>query len=402
MIIKKYTAATETEAIMMAKEELGPNAIVMNMKTTKPRGFRKLFKKPSVEITAAIDENPVKKEVASKKDDNKKNDNVVTTQGQSASAIEERLDNLAFLLERKMADEVKKEKTNADNTSKECEKTEQSEEDKNKESESATLKKEKLSDLIYKQLRNNEVNEDYAKAIVADLSDKTEKSTLDDMLACVYQKIVLKLGENHIIKPLDDKVNVLFFVGPTGVGKTTTIAKLAAKCKLNQNLKVAFITADTYRIAAEEQLKTYAGIMNIPFEIVYTPEDMETKMDLFKDYDLVFVDTVGHSHKNKEQYDEVKALLECVPEEQRDVFLVLSATTKYNDLLRITKAYEGMTKYSLIFTKLDETSASGNILNLKLATKALLSYVAWGQNVPDDIGEVNAQEIAKQLLGGND
>lgn len=401
MIIKKYTATTETEAIMMAKEELGPNAVVMNMKTMKPKGFRKLFQKPSVEITAAIDETPASKE-KDKSAVQVKESTAVESTKQQASALEERLDNLALLLERKMADEVKKDKGVEDASAH----TEQNKETENQEQESVAetgkLKKDKLSDLIYKQLRNNEVNEDYAKAIVADLSDKTEKSTLDDLLACVYQKIVLKLGEIHTIKPLEEKTNILFFVGPTGVGKTTTIAKLAAKCKLNQNLKVAFITADTYRIAAEEQLKTYAGIMNIPFEIVYTPEDMQEKIDRFKDYDLVFVDTVGHSHKNKEQYDAVKALLDCVPDDQRDVFLVLSATTKYNDLIRITKAYESMTKYSLIFTKLDETGANGNILNLKLATKSMLSYVAWGQNVPDDIGEVNAQEIAKQLLGGND
>ncbi len=406
MIIKKYTAATETEAIMLAKEDLGKDAIVMNMKTTKPKGFQKLFKKPVVEITAAVDENPAPTKKIKRVEQGNKNEpekeKLSKEEIEKNAAIEEKLDNLAMLLEQKMADEVKKEKGLTESLKNNTFDTTVIKPDQAiKANEEKVSKKDKLSELIYEQLRNNEVNEGYAKSIVSELSDMNEKSNMDDLLSRVYQKIVLKLGEIHTIKALKDKPMVLFFIGPTGVGKTTTIAKLAARFKLNKGMKVAFVTADTFRIAAEEQLKTYAGIMSIPIEIIYEPDDLKEKVKKFEDYDLIFVDTVGHSHKNEEQLDSIRNLLNVVPAIQKDVYLVLSATTKYNDLMKITKTYESMAKYSMIFTKLDETSAHGNILNLKLATGYPLSYVAWGQNVPDDIGEVDAQRIAKRLLGGN-
>ncbi|MDE5967075.1 MAG: flagellar biosynthesis protein FlhF [Lachnospiraceae bacterium] len=399
MIIKKYTAETEEEAIMMAKEELGSNAIVMNMKKIKPRGFRRFFQKPSVEITAAVDDPAVAQASKPKvvKPEPKEEKSTDT------SAIEKRLDNLAMLLEQKVANEAKQNKIVSDvaelarsSAGAESEKAEEPEVDE------ATKARDRFIELAYNQLHNNEVNENYAKTITEELKSKDSKTPLDEMLGFVYQKLVLKLGEIHTIDTLEDKTKFLFFIGPTGVGKTTTIAKLAATYKLEKDMKVALLTADTYRIAAEEQLKTYAGIMDLPIDIIYTADDLKEKMDSYKEYNLVFVDTVGHSYKNQEQREEIQALLDCIPIEQRDVFLVLSATTKYNDLLRITKTYETMTKYSMIFTKLDETGAYGNILNLKLATGAMLSYVAWGQNVPDDIGELNAQKIARQLLGGCD
>ena len=120
-----------------------------------------------------------------------------------------------------------------------------------------------------------------------------------------------------------------------------------------------------------------------------------------RDYDLVFVDTAGRSHNNDEQREDIQKLFDSVKEEQREVYLVLSATTKYKDLVKIATTYAEMTKYNLIFTKLDETDTIGNIFNIRMLTGAPLSYSTYGQNVPDDIGKTNAQNIAKQLLGGN-
>ena len=161
------------------------------------------------------------------------------------------------------------------------------------------------------------------------------------------------------------------------------------------------VTSDTYRIAAVEQLKTYANILGIPLQVVYSTGDMEQAVEELRDFDLVFVDTAGRSHNNKEQREDIQKLLETVDEESREVFLVLSATTKYKDLVRISMTYAEMTKYTLIFTKLDETDTVGNIFNIHMLTGAPLSYTTWGQNVPDDIGKIDAQNIAKQLLGGN-
>ena len=198
------------------------------------------------------------------------------------------------------------------------------------------------------------------------------------------------------------KPKVVFFIGPTGVGKTTTIAKIASKYKVEYNKSVAFITADTYRIAATEQLQVYANILEAPMAIVYTSEELNENLEKFSEYDLIFVDTAGFSHKNEKQRKDMKQLLAGVDESySKDVYLVLSATTKYKDLLDIVDTYHEISDYKLIFTKLDETTTYGNILNIKLYSGAELSYVTNGQDVPDDIEVFQTQKIVKQLLGGN-
>lgn len=188
--------------------------------------------------------------------------------------------------------------------------------------------------------------------------------------------MILKLGQPEVISLTKNKPKVVFFIGPTGVGKTTTIAKIASRFKVEQEKKVALLTADTYRIAAAEQLRTYANILDTPLSIIYTPEDIGKEIEKFADYDLVLVDTAGFSHKNDGQREDMKRLLKNLPAQyERQIYLVLSATTKYKDLIEITDIYDEFCDFHLIFTKLDETSAYGNILNIKLHTGAQLSYV---------------------------
>ena len=221
---------------------------------------------------------------------------------------------------------------------------------------------------------------------------------MNNILSSVYQKIVLKLGQTKTISYGSKKPKFIFFVGPTGVGKTTTIAKIASKFKIEEKAKIAFLTSDTYRIAAVEQLRTYANILGVPLKVVNSEDELKMARDEFIDYDLVFVDTAGRSHRSKEQRDDIEALIDSIPENEREVYLVLSATTKYIDLIKITETYSDITDYNLLFTKLDETDTKGNILNLRMLTHAPLSYTTFGQNVPDDISEINVQDIAKHLL----
>lgn len=223
---------------------------------------------------------------------------------------------------------------------------------------------------------------------------------MDNILSGVYQKIVLKLGQPKVITPTQNTPKYVFFIGPTGVGKTTTIAKIASRFKLDEKAKIAFITADTYRIAAVEQLRTYANILGVPLKVVYNEEDIKESRKEFSDYDLIFVDTAGRSHRNKEHRDDLVKLIEAVPKEEREIYLVLSATTKYKDLKAITEVYSEITDYSLIFTKLDETNYVGNILNIRMLTNMPLSYATFGQDVPDDIERIDPQDIAKRLLRG--
>ncbi|NLL72045.1 MAG: flagellar biosynthesis protein FlhF [Clostridiales bacterium] len=390
MIIKKFQANTETEAIMLAKDELGKDAIVMNIKTVSPKGIYKLFKKPLVEVTAAIDDN-----ISNKYDkgqikkqtfpdiiyDESPQETVTEVKSvKDTFAIEEKLNNLQSLLEKQME--------------------EKEENDKIKEENKAINKNLAYIQLVYNQLVVNEVDEKYANQIMKEIEGTLKRdSSMDNILSSIYQKIVLKLGQPRTIT-INNVPKFVFFIGPTGVGKTTTIAKIASKFKIENKAKVAFITSDTYRIAAVEQLRTYANILGIPLKVIYNVEDLEESRKEFEDYDLIFVDTAGRSHKNREQRDDIEKLINTIPQEEREIYLVLSATTKYKDLIKITEAYATISNYNLIFTKLDETISVGNIFNIKMLTNAPLSYATFGQDVPNDIESIDAQSIAKELLRG--
>ena len=257
--------------------------------------------------------------------------------------------------------------------------------------------------LIYKQLLENEVDEKYINQLITEIEPALKKDgSVENILSGIYQKIVLKLGKTEVMGVTQGKARFVFFIGPTGVGKTTTIAKLASKLKLDRKLNVALLTADTYRIAAVDQLKTYAEILNVPLKVVYSDTELKDAYEEMKNYDIVLIDTAGRSHRDKQQREDIEKLISAVPAEERDIFLVLSITTKYRDLIRITQSYSEIAEYRLIFTKLDETDTLGNIFNVKLLTGAPLSYATFGQKVPNDISRLDAQMIAKQLLGGSD
>ena len=256
--------------------------------------------------------------------------------------------------------------------------------------------------LLYNTMLSNEVSEKYANQII-DEAEKNSKANMpiDYVLSNIYQKMILKFGKPEEILPAKEGPKIIFFVGPTGVGKTTTIAKIASKFSVEEKKKIVLLTADTYRIAAAEQLRTYANILDVPFRVIYSTEDAQAAFRDFQAYDYIFVDTAGHSCSNITLKENVNELIHCVDEQlEKEVFLVLSAATKYCDLTNIADAYTAMTNYKLIFTKLDETMKLGNLLNLKLYTGASLSYVTCGQNVPDDIATFNPQNTVRLLLSG--
>ena len=414
MIIKKFQGKTEADATEQAKKELGPNVVIMNVKNVKRKGIFAFLKPQMVEVTAALEEESersayVKKEEkvsleesipvpvnkaqpifseetlrrfemnsAPKSQEADKNENVET------KAIEEKLDNLQSLLEQKLQPK-EAESVIADTVT----------EEKNSE----LIKFEKL---LYNKMIENEVNETYANQIIEEMEKNVKPNMpFDQALANIYQKMILKFGKPETITPAKNGPKVVFFIGPTGVGKTTTIAKIASKFSVEGKKKVALLTTDTYRIAAAEQLRTYADILEVPFRVIYTVEEIDNSLRDFKDYDYIFVDTAGHSHKNEIQKANMNEFIHSVDGKvEKEAYLVLSATTKYRDLLSIADSYSEMTEYKLIFTKLDETVTLGNLLNLKLYTGAPLSYVTCGQNVPDDIEQFNPQKTVKLLLGG--
>ena len=297
--------------------------------------------------------------------------------------IEKRLENLSNILEKKLSeDEVKIREVQT--------------------SSNQNLEGFKFMKMLYRTMLDNEVNEKYINQILEEAEKVSHSgSSVDYILSNVYQKLILKFGQPNCIATEGKKPRVVFFIGPTGVGKTTTIAKIASKYKVDYGKKVAFLTADTYRIAATEQLRTYANILDAPMSVIYSAEELNKAVENVNEYDLVFVDTAGFSHKNETQKMDMKNLISGLNEQfEKEVYLVLSATTKYRDLLEIVDSYRTISEYKLIFTKLDETISYGNILNIRLYSGADLSYMTTGQNVPDDIEVFNSQMIVKQLLGG--
>lgn len=382
MTINKFQGKTQEEAIAKAKEEFGERAVIMNIREVKPKGLFRAFKNSTFEVTAAMEE----KEHFSNA--------MQAAQMTQSMAKEGKLHDMINLA----ADEpitipkLQEQEGNAQATRQEPETP------KGPSSEELNFVR-----ILYSTLLKNEVSEQYVNQILGEIEKFIRPGhSVDTILSNVYQKLILRFGQPKSLDLSGAKPHVVFFIGPTGVGKTTTIAKIASKYKVDYEKKVAFITADTYRIAATEQLQVYANILDAPMSIVYSKEELNEAIEKYAEYDLVFVDTAGFSHKNEEQKEDIRNLIQGVdPEYTSEVYLVLSATTKYRDLLDIVDTYHTISEFKLIFTKLDETSTYGNLLNIKLYSDAELSYTTNGQNVPDDIELFDTQKIVKQLLGGN-
>lgn len=176
-------------------------------------------------------------------------------------------------------------------------------------------------------------------------------------------------------------------VGPTGVGKTTTLAKLAARYSrlLNKNYKVGIITLDTYRIGAVDQLMFYAKKMKLSIDTVVDTEEFVSALDSLKYCDYILIDTVGSSQHDRAKLESLKSFVNADPNTKIDVSLVMSATTKYEDLKDIYHTFSTLGIDTLVFTKLDETHSYGNVFSLIYETKKPVSYFSTGQEVPNDL-----------------
>lgn len=192
------------------------------------------------------------------------------------------------------------------------------------------------------------------------------------------------------------KMRVAALVGPTGVGKTTTLAKLAAYAQLQLKQKVALLTLDTYRLAAVDQLQQYAQILQVPMHVALTVEDLRSAFRFYQDRALVLIDTPGHSPKDTETLGQLRNLLDELPEVE--THLVLSATTKPRDLTEIAARFEPLKPTRLIFTKLDETSTFGPILGTLARVKRPLSYLGTGQEVPEALELATSRRVADLIL----
>ena len=410
MIIKKFVGKTEEEAQEAAKKELGSGIVIMNVRNAKKKGLAGFFGSRQVEVTVALEEesdslrtvrreSPQNENTVAKKAEQEKEtaQNVVSVMSESSQNIEKKLDSLQTLLVNRFGreEQIKSEQSQPESAS-----VQNGEEKKSKEEDEGNKEQEKFIRLLYNTMLENEVDEKYANQIIDD-AEKNRKPNLpfDYIMANVYQKMILKFGKAEGIIPAQNGPKILLFMGPTGVGKTTTIAKIASHYAMEEKKKIVLLTADTYRIAAAEQLRTYANILEVPFRVIYTEEELKTAVSDFGDYDYIFIDTAGHSHQNEELLEKMRQLIKTAGEAgEYQTFLVLSATTKYRDLQKIASSYKEISDYQLIFTKLDETATLGCLMNLRLYTETPIAYVTCGQNVPDDIEQFNPQKTVKQLL----
>lgn len=385
--MKKYTARSEQDAIQLVKNDLGPDALVLNIKKVQPKGLRRLFKKPVVEVTAAFDD-AEKFVLADAKP--ARSDISVLSAASDAQIVDKQKIAAQQLkinkLERALDDKENLLKAAANLLSVESyhEKTGLRKYESN------------MIQIFYDSLIAQGVTGEIARELLSDVAGLSDPSDLPVIVKVVYNNIIGILGLSAHVSQTPR--GVYFFLGPTGVGKTTTIAKLSSRFVFDSNVSVGLITADTYRIAAVEQLKTYAEILGVDIAIVYSASDLREilpKMQSFQD--AVLIDTAGRSHTNAEMVADLKDLLAVAADAHR--FLVLSLTTKYEDLLAIVKAYETFTGFDIIFTKADETVCLGSILNICKLTGKKISYITNGQNVPDDIGVLKPEDIAKSLMG---
>lgn len=360
MKVKQYTANTLQEAMLKVKHDLGRDAVILHTRRIKKGGFLGFFTHEVFEVTATIEARvaetraPIREQAS-------------TTSDSRVAALEVEMNNIRYAVESVLRHQP-------------------------------AIEREKPLAALREILITNDVDPIIADKFLRDITVQipggqdalAARKLLEKMLCCCLSRV-------EGIKLLQGRPKVVALLGPTGVGKTTTIAKLAANFALVEGKQVALITADTYRIAAVEQLKTYAEIIGVPIDVVFTREELKDALARRSDKDLILIDTAGRSPKNDKHVLELQHLLGEQPD--LEIHLVVSATTKPKDALDIvTRFAPSDVPYKLIITKVDESSTFGAIVNIMYNSTAVLSYLANGQSVPDDIELADPEKLTSLIL----
>ena len=253
---------------------------------------------------------------------------------------------------------------------------------------------------LYTELIDSDVNEDLARSLICRLKESCSTSELN--VAAEAKTRLCRMVESEIrcappIAAVAGRRKVVALVGPTGVGKTTTIAKLAANFRLRDGIRMGLVTVDTYRIAAVEQLRTYAEIIDLPMKVVTGPREMRRALDELMGLDLILIDTAGRSPRDELKIQELKSLL---AEAQVDeVHLVLSLVASARSLEATAENFAAAGTTSMILTKLDEAVGMGALMSVARNIPLPISYVTTGQDVPDDIEHASARRLSRLVLG---
>lgn len=388
MKVKRFEASTMREAIMKVKRELGSEAVILHTRKYDRPEFFGLRRRNFVEIIAGTDipgdgNTATKSNGAAARPSSKK---AAPTPRQKSAAS-------SHNNETQEVQNLKKELSDMKNSLQALLQQRQQET-----TESNVSPYPRIFGDIYLKLVENEVDEVLAQDIIRSLDGALDQEAKEDEKA-VYSALgkqlrrLIKVSGAINLASTAGQTKTVAFVGPTGVGKTTTVAKLATIFSLSQRKKVGIVTSDTMRIAAVEQIKVYSDIIGVPVQVVYNADDMKHAMDYFSDRDLVLIDTAGHSHWDTERINEIRDILAvCYPLE---LYLVLNAATRYRDMLDIARQFRALAYNHLVFTKLDETSCFGSLINMITKCNVGVSYLCYGQNVP---GEIQAATV-ESLLG---
>ncbi|NLG85988.1 MAG: flagellar biosynthesis protein FlhF [Firmicutes bacterium] len=363
MKIRRYVAFSMEEAVDRVKRELGRDAVILEVRRIRAPGVRGWFKRRRIEVTAAVAEPEPTAPTAPLRLDRPLMQKALST-GHKATPLV--LPKTVGIITEEMLPE--------------------------------RLRVPYILTCRYtERLVRHGVSLDLARQVVEQALAKMSPDELEDseILADRIRQEIMKFfqpshGNNWTGQ-------VVAFVGPTGVGKTTTVAKLAAVCSLQKGKNVALVTTDTYRIAAVEQLKRYADILHIPLEVVYAPDDLHVALARHQEADLILVDTAGRSPQQKLHLAELKNLLMAVPDIQ--TVLVVSATTKSEDLDLIYEQFCTLAPSQMVLTKIDETKTAGVILDLVNRARLPVSFVTNGQNVPDDLKIAHPQFLTDLIWG---
>ncbi|ANY69658.1 flagellar biosynthesis protein FlhF [Paenibacillus sp. BIHB 4019] len=406
MRVKRYVVNALPEALPMIRSDLGKDAVILNTKEVKVGGFMGMFRKKKMEVIAAIESNAAAPENLPQK--RKAPDDVSavmaaiteTMQKQQRAAAASAAATAtvepparpapvaaASPVNDQLMDEIKGIKQSLLQLS----------------SQKAGNSLSEAAQALHDRLQEQELEAEWIDQLMAIISEQEGQQREPLTRTQVWELAKRQLLEwmaPYAAGMIDEQARIVHFVGPTGVGKTTTIAKLAANQTIKHNKKVGFITSDTYRIAAVDQLRTYANILNIPLEVVFSPMDLPKAFKQLEDRELIYMDTAGRNFRNELNVSEVNSLLQS--HDRNETVLVLSLTGKTKDMTSVAGNFVKYGIEKVLFTKQDETAVYGSIFNLVMKFGLTPTYVARGQTVPDDIDRFNAAAYMNDLLGEAD
>ncbi|MEX0936775.1 MAG: flagellar biosynthesis protein FlhF [Pirellulales bacterium] len=382
MDIKTYRAKSMNDALNLVRQELGPDAAVLHTREVRAPGVLRWLTGSSrqIEVTASASVN-----VPSRLPERMRTSQQQSPRPQAAPV------HLEQDYRAKFRDDLRGQLDNLQSMVEDlCRRT-------------ASSPQHDLPEAlfhIFTDLIEADVSEELARDWIGRASRDVRPADLNDTMLVKSQISRMIESEIQTTGPItltEGKRKLVALVGPTGVGKTTTIAKLAANYRLREKRRVGLITVDTYRIAAVEQLRTYADIIDLPMEVVSTPREMREAVARLSGLDLVLMDTAGRSPRDEVKIQELRAMLnEARPDE---VHLVLSAVSGGKNLAATARKFSDTGTTALLLTKLDEAAGLGNLLPLLRECPLPLSYLTAGQNVPDDIQIADSRWIATTILG---